>query len=96
VLTRGTRVVVPEPGAGAGEVLFSYLDTGRWRSLVRYTTLSGVRVVRLHWSDELEPVGARVVELDVTGAPGVELIPPQPDGDRGATRRNGPRRPRAL
>lgn len=66
VLTTGTRVGPPEPGAGPGEVLFSYLDTGRWRSLVRYTTVSGVRVVRLHWSDELEPVGARVVELDVT------------------------------
>jgi len=87
---------VPEPGAGPGEVLFSYLDTGRWRSLVRYTTLSGVRVVRLHWSDELDPLGARVVELDVTEASGVELIPPQLDGERGATRGNGPRRPSAI
>jgi hypothetical protein len=41
-----------------GAVLWSYLESGRTRALVRYETPAGVVVRRLHWADELWPTSA--------------------------------------
>jgi hypothetical protein len=48
-----------------GIVLWKYLDTGRWRTLVRYETPAGHVVRRLHWLDELRPGRVLVLPLIV-------------------------------
>jgi hypothetical protein len=43
-------------------VLWSYVDTGRPRALVRYETPAGFVIRQLRWVDELRPLGP-VLEL---------------------------------
>lgn len=70
------RVLVPVGGRlRPGTVLWTYDDTGRERALVRYASVSGVVVRRLHWADELRPDTGRVIELPVHVAGAVPVRP---------------------
>ena len=47
-----------------GTLLWHYPEGERERALVRYVSLSGVVVRRLHWVDELRPApGGTVIEM---------------------------------
>jgi hypothetical protein len=87
----GRKVLVDDgPQLVRGVVVWEFEDTGRRRALVRYASLSGVAVSRLHWVDELWPCWAAGACGDTYA--GGEVAAPAVNSDTPVRRTTGCRR----